>query len=321
MKRTTLAIILTFILLLTSLLLMSSCKNKDNSIITNHTNASQNTSVLVFSSKYPVVLVHGWLGKAVDYGNYEAKLQGDGIAESKGVIETYSNASICPEQWPMAIVVSAEYYSEANKNKGIEEYAKELDHAVEIVRNCTGSNQVIILAHSMGGLVSRKYMVDYGNEHVYKLITLATPHYGFNEFTRSEIILMMLHLFTGREGEVEQMRPDSDFLKELDKADIGYREKIVSIGTYSAANNTLIYSLPIFKSEIMNFEKQYFNNTDIIVKLDSTRLAGSKYYLVEGCSHTEILNFRNIHPKGPINNPKTCPDAYEIVKKEIVESI
>jgi hypothetical protein len=150
---------------------------------------------------------------------------------------------------------------------------------------------------------------------------LATPHYGFNEFTRPEIILMMLHLFTGREGEVEQMRPGSDFLKELDKADIGYREKIVSIGTYSAANNTLIYSLPIFKSEIMNFEKQYFNNTDIIVKLDSTRLAGSKYYLVEGCSHTEILNFRNIHPKGPINNPKTCPDAYEIVKKEIVESI
>jgi hypothetical protein len=172
----------------------------------------------------------------------------------------------------------------------------------------------------MGGLVSRKYMADYGDEHVYKLITLATPHYGFNEFTRPEIILMMLHLFTGRDLEVEQMRPDSDFIKALDEADVGYREKIVSIGTYSTANRTLVFDLPVFKSEIMNYEKRYFDNTDIIVKLDSTKLAGSKYYLVEDCSHTEILNFRNAYPKGPINNPKTCPDAYDIVKKEIVES-
>jgi pimeloyl-ACP methyl ester carboxylesterase len=309
------------LIILASLLLMISCKNnnhQNNQNQTNNTNSS-NTE-LSYSNKYPILIVHGWMGKAIDYGDYEAQLQKDMIAMAKGVIEPSSDISICPDKWPVTVVVSAEYYSEQNKNQGIAAYAKELNHVVELVRNCTGQDQVILLAHSMGGLVSRKYMADFGNEHVTKLITLGTPHYGFNDFTRAEIILMMLHLFTGRDIDVEQMMPESDFLMALDKADISYRNKIVSIGTYSTMNSTLVFGLPIFQSEIKNFENQFFNNTDIIVKLDSTKLSGSKYYQVEGCSHTEILDFRAVYPKGPINNPKTCPDAYEIVKKEIVAS-
>jgi len=269
---------------------------------------------------YPVILVHGWMGKAVDFGPYAMKLQEDGIAEYKGMIGRQSNESMCPEKWPKNISVSAEYYYNDNFNHPIEDYAKELDHVLGLVENCTGSEDVILVAHSMGGLVSRKYMADYGHEHVKKLITLASPHYGFNDFTRSEIILMIFDLFTGRKLEIEQMAPNSTFLIVLDEADAGYRDKIVSIGTYNTQNKTLLFDLPVFQSEIVNFEQQYFANTDIAVKLDSTKLAGSKYYQVQGCSHTEILNFRNAYPKGPINNPNTCPEAYEIVKKEISET-
>lgn len=290
----------------------------------NHTqgNASgQNSTPKAFLSKYPVILVHGWLGKAVDFGPYGLKLQEDGIAEYKGELSRYDNLSICPGGWPNPIIVSAEYYYDFNKDQGIPEYSSELNSIIRLVKRCTGSDQVIIIAHSMGGLVSRQYMVDYGNASVNKLITLASPHYGFNQFTKSEIVFMMLNIFTGRSFEVDQMKPESDFLKNLDDKDVIYRNQIVSIGTYNianATNRTTIFGLRVVPSQIEDFEKQHFDNTDIIVSLDSTKLAGAKYYQVEGCSHTEILDFKSGYPKGPINNANTCPDAYEIVKREIL---
>ncbi len=40
-------------------------------------------------------------------------------------------------------------------------------------------NKIVILAHSMGGLVARSYMQEYGGSgKIIKLITLATPHHG-----------------------------------------------------------------------------------------------------------------------------------------------
>jgi pimeloyl-ACP methyl ester carboxylesterase len=293
-----------------------------NSALLNDTNSTQpaDGSQKNISSSYPIILVHGWMGKAIDYQSYALKFQEQGIAENKGIINRYSIEAICQEKWPKAIVVSAEYYYDDNLNHGIEDYAKELDHDVRLVMNCTGSDQVILLAHSMGGLVSRKYMVDYGNEHVKKLITLGTPHYGFNNFTNSEIIMMALNLFTKRELEVKQMIPGSDFLKELDAADANQRDKIVSIGTYVITNNTQVFGLPVLSSKIKDFEQLHFTDSDIIVKLDSTQLAGTKKYQIIGCSHTQITNFRLFNTKGSILDAYKCTDAYDIVKKEVLMS-
>ena len=322
MKKITVAIIVILsLLLLASALLLTNCKAKTPDVHINDTQnntQAQNNTPKVFLSGYPIILVHGWLGKAIDFSPYGLKLQEDGIAEYKGDLNRYDNLSVCHEQWPKSVVVSAEYYYDFNRNQGIQEYASELKSIIQLAKDCTGSEQVILIGHSMGGLVSRKYMVDYGNTSVNKLITLATPHYGFNEFTRPEIIFMMLNFFTGRQKEVEQMRPKSDFLKELDKDDIIYRGQIVSIGTFNTGNKTNLFGLHVAPSQISDFEKQHFENTDIIVSLDSTKLAGCKYYQVEGCSHTEILDFKSVYPKGPINDARKCPDAYEIVKNEIL---
>jgi len=276
-----------------------------------------NASSENFSSAYPIVLVHGWMGKAVDFSDYALELQEDGVAVYKGALDRHSNESICPEKWPEAVSVSAEYYTEQNKNHGIEDYAKELEPIIDLTLHCTDSDQVILLAHSMGGLVSRQYMAETGAGHVKKLITLASPHYGFNEFTKSEIILMILDIFTGREYEIEQMKPNSEFLNELDKADLEYREKIVSIGTYNLDNDTLLFDMPVLTDEMRDYQKKYFSNTDIIVPLDSTKLLGAEYYQVKGCTHTQIINFKSEPGKGPINNAKACPEAYDLVEKEI----
>jgi triacylglycerol lipase len=53
-----------------------------------------------------------------------------------------------------------------------------LNQRIEEVCADTGSKQVTLLAHSMGGLICRSYLARHGIERVDRLFTLATPHAG-----------------------------------------------------------------------------------------------------------------------------------------------
>lgn len=61
---------------------------------------------------------------------------------------------------------------------GIDDYVPAVHRAVETVCSETGSDKVIIVAHSMGGLVARAYLRDHGGKRVARAITLGTPHRG-----------------------------------------------------------------------------------------------------------------------------------------------
>ena len=54
----------------------------------------------------------------------------------------------------------------------------QLNQRIEEVCAITGSQQVTLLAHSMGGLICRSYLARHGSERVDRLLTLATPHQG-----------------------------------------------------------------------------------------------------------------------------------------------
>lgn len=53
-----------------------------------------------------------------------------------------------------------------------------LSQRIEAVCAATGSPQVTLIGHSMGGLIARCYLARHGNERVARLITLASPHMG-----------------------------------------------------------------------------------------------------------------------------------------------
>lgn len=53
-----------------------------------------------------------------------------------------------------------------------------LNRRIEEVCADTGSQQVTLIAHSMGGLICRSYLARHGIERVDRLFTLATPHAG-----------------------------------------------------------------------------------------------------------------------------------------------
>lgn len=79
----------------------------------------------------------------------------------------------------------------------------QLKQRIEDVCAATGSDQVTLLAHSMGGLVCRAYLAHYGHAQVSKLLTLATPHAG-TELGR-----------IGFGRNAKEMAPHSPWLKHL----------------------------------------------------------------------------------------------------------
>jgi len=88
----------------------------------------------------------------------------------------------------------------------IDDYAPQVQAAVERLCAETGSAQVIIVGHSMGGLVARAWLRRYGADaarRVARVITLGTPHAGS----------ALAGMAPGRNGA--QMRYGSDWLREL----------------------------------------------------------------------------------------------------------
>jgi triacylglycerol esterase/lipase EstA (alpha/beta hydrolase family) len=60
----------------------------------------------------------------------------------------------------------------------IDDYVASIERALDMLRAETGHSKAIIVAHSMGGLVTRAYLRKYGARYVAKIITLGTPHRG-----------------------------------------------------------------------------------------------------------------------------------------------
>ena len=60
----------------------------------------------------------------------------------------------------------------------IDDYAPQLEQAVQALRQRTGQQQVALLGHSMGGLAIRAWMRRYGTADAARASTLGTPHVG-----------------------------------------------------------------------------------------------------------------------------------------------
>jgi triacylglycerol lipase len=85
----------------------------------------------------------------------------------------------------------------------IDGYVAQLARRIDEVCAAAGTERLILVGHSMGGLVSRAYLRRHGNGKVAKLVTLGSPHHG------SRLAVLGL----GENGR--QMVPGSAFLAGL----------------------------------------------------------------------------------------------------------
>ncbi len=84
----------------------------------------------------------------------------------------------------------------------IEEFEEDLHAAIERIAAATGQ-RVVLIGHSMGGLVARAYLVRRGASRVARLVTIGSPHHG-----------SALARF-GMGPNARQMEPGSEFLETL----------------------------------------------------------------------------------------------------------
>lgn len=87
----------------------------------------------------------------------------------------------------------------------IDTYADAISKRVEAVCAASGTHQLVIVAHSMGGLAARAYLRKFGAGRVAKLLTLGSPHHG----------TVMAHLGAGENGK--QMVPGNAWLEKLNE--------------------------------------------------------------------------------------------------------
>lgn len=87
----------------------------------------------------------------------------------------------------------------------IEHFADQLAGKIDAVRKATGSAQIVLVAHSMGGLISRAYLRRFGGMYVRRLITIGSPHQGSKH----------AYLMKGR--GLSEMRPGSVWLADLNR--------------------------------------------------------------------------------------------------------
>ncbi|VVB70969.1 Uncharacterised protein [uncultured archaeon] len=184
-------------------------------------------------TSYPIILLHGhafFESSNVpaypldDFNSITGALQSDGIIPA-GILTPSTDIRGVPEgDWgkagvPLSVKVTYYYgvYDENGKsiaqpseNESIETYAKRLKDSIDLLKYRTNRSQVIIIAHSMGGLVAREYIREFGSDSVYKLIMIATPNNGITSNAAQ-----FCNLLSGTAAECNEMEGNSTFLQTL----------------------------------------------------------------------------------------------------------
>ncbi|MCX6742450.1 MAG: alpha/beta fold hydrolase [Candidatus Pacearchaeota archaeon] len=176
---------------------------------------------------------------------------------------------------------SGQYILVQTKEENITEYATRLKQLIDIIKYKTGKPKVVIVAYSMGGLVSRRYLQLFGEQDVDKLILFATPNQGIEGEISSACPLI------GGKKECEDMNVNSTFMKELSQA-----PKIqISVYAIIGTGCTMLQG-----------------KGDGIVLEKNARLEGAKTFVVKGDCSEGFL-----HTK--INDPDLYPQAYGIIEE------
>lgn len=118
----------------------------------------------------PVILMHGFQAKAVSKSDYQEVIKLVFGQLVKRIVQDQKIAAneirIYGCTWP-------------TKMYSIDQNAKSLKQAIANTDDLKFRDDIIIIAHSMGGILARSYIEQLGGvEQVQRLITIATPHQG-----------------------------------------------------------------------------------------------------------------------------------------------
>ncbi len=251
---------------------------------------------------YPVIFLHGHLiNKALpsDYSldtfnAFKEKLTSENYIDAGSVV--LSSIKEPKGLWGKVdarVIVTASYFFDTNQtangeitvqsnDKSIETYAERLNKIVELVKYRTNKDKVIIVAHSMGGVVTRKYVQTFGGKNVDEIIIVTAPNHGIDSKIRDYCALL------GAEIACREMDKDSEFMKKLNlqSTELVPTYNIVGVGCNMGDETG-----------------------DGIIKNSSQYLNSATNYQVKGICNE--LNFQYLHEY--IVYPDKYPETYNII--------
>jgi hypothetical protein len=170
-----------------------------------------------------------------------------------------------------AYLSGSSYILSAAKSESIDTYAIRLKEMVSTLKARTGSDKVVIVTHSMGGLVARRYLQLFGDGDTEKLIMLAPPSHGVNAS------VARICPFFGADKECGEIKAGSPMLAKLNDP--------------SRQPNIPVYVIAGRGCDMNG------KDGDGIVTLESAELPGAQNIVVNGTCpsattpfHTEMLN-------------------------------
>jgi uncharacterized alpha/beta hydrolase family protein len=194
---------------------------------------------------YPIIFVHGHsMDKDTSFEHsidsfivLQESLESDGYIDA-GTLASYAplsekDGSLSRLVRPVSIRASYyfdEFYEPSvtlvqTKSENIDTYAVRLNEIVKSVKQMTGKPKVILVAHSMGGLVSRRYLQVFGVNDVDRLVMIGTPNHGING------TVGRLCAVTGSELECRDMQSTSLFINKLNREKLPKMDILNIVGT------------------------------------------------------------------------------------------
>ncbi len=166
------------------------------------------------------------------------------------------------------------------KSDSIDTYSLRLKEIIDGLLIKTASHNLSIVAHSMGGLVTRKYSSIFSDHNINNLIMLGTPNEGIITAVRRSCLIF------GSKNACNDMYEKSTFIQDLNRKD-------------NIPKNINYHNFVGSGCNVFGF------NGDGIVTYDSAEIDfGKNYYINGSCSATELLHLDFL-------NPNSYPKIYE----------
>lgn len=157
----------------------------------------------------------------------DVRAAGTPILLTHGIVDNHTIFALMRRQLLRRGFTRIDTFSYSPLTLDVRSTAERLGAEVEALCKESGSDQIHIVGHSLGGLIARYYVQRLGgDERVHTCVTLGTPHQGT---VAARLLPWPL---------VKQLRPDSDLMTELAEPAAGCRTRFVAF--YSDVDQLIV---------------------------------------------------------------------------------
>jgi len=183
------------------------------------------------NENYPVLFLHGHSVNKKLPADYsldvfseikDELIKGRYLDAGAIILDTVNNTRGLWGKLNVPVLITGSYFFSTSKigdkevtvsstTESIDTYAIRLNDLVNLIKYKTNKEKVTLVVHSMGGLVTRRYIQLFGNKSVDKIILITVPNHGIEDRIKDYCGIL------GSEIACKEMDKNSIFMNQLNK--------------------------------------------------------------------------------------------------------